>query len=141
MPVTPNSIIYPQALDITSAVATAAKTTYSDTTNAVQITFPTAVGNGALIKKVRAYPRATVTATQIILWLTKSSDSTNTNPVPIATALMAPYTLAQTTQLPSTDFGLSVNDPVRIGPGDKLWFSAGVALAAGIVCVVEYEPL
>lgn len=143
MPVTPNKMVYPQGLDVASAVATAAKSTYGDLANAVQVALPSTGqnDNGLLIKKARAFPRATVAATQCILWLTKKDDANNLNPIPLKSVQMAAYTMAGTTAVPETDLGPTVADPIRVGPGDKLWWSIGVALSAGVILALEYEKL
>ncbi|HET9160633.1 MAG TPA: hypothetical protein VFN88_08475 [Caulobacteraceae bacterium] len=136
MAVTPNNIITPQAVKTANAVTTAAKTTYGDSTNAVKIVTPGP--NGAALYGLRAVPRATVTATQLQLY--RSPDNGTTMYL-IGSALMAAYTMAQTTAAPATDFGYSETAPLRLGPTDTLWVGAGVALAGGISFDAQYEDL
>jgi hypothetical protein len=136
MPVTPNSIVTPQAVQSATAICTAAKTTYNDATNAVLLV--TAGANGAVVYGIRALPRATVTATQLQLY--RSSDG-GTTLILINSALMAAYTMAQTTAVPATDFGYSETNPLRLKATERLYVAIGVALAGGIVFDAQYEDL
>lgn len=136
MAVTPNSIITPQGVKSAQAVCTAAKSTYSDSTNAVKLLTPGA--NGSVLYGLKAVPRATVTATQLQLY--RSPDNGTTMYL-INSALMSAYTMAQTTQAPQTDFGYSETLPLRIASTDTLWVGAGVALSGGIVFDAQYEDL
>lgn len=136
MAVTPNSIITPQAVKSASAVCTAAKTTYGDATNAVKLLTPGP--NGAVLYGLKAVPRATVTATQLQLY--RSPDN-GTTMFLIGSALMAAYTMAQTTAAPVTDLGFSEVSPLRLGASDTLWIAIGVALAGGVSFDAQYEDL
>jgi len=136
MAVTPNNIITPQAVKTANAVTTAAKTTYADSTNAVKLVTPGP--NGAVLYGLKAIPRATATATQLQLY--RSPDNGTTLYL-IGSALMAAYTMAQTTAAPATDFGFSETAPLRIAAADTLWVGAGVALAGGIAFDAQYEDL
>ena len=125
---------FPDACRLPVAVCTAAKTTYSDNTNAVL--FDTAASMGTAYSHIAATPRATVTVTQLQLY--KCVGSTYSL---IATALMGAYTMTQTTQPPITAFThcdgtpLSESNPLKIEFGASLYVGIGVALAAGIVFV------
>lgn len=134
MAVTPNKIIYPQSQKFASAIATAAKTTYNDAVNAVLLM--TAGADGALITRLTAIPRATVTATQLQLYV---SPDNGTTLYLVNTALMPAYTMAQTTQAAPTDFGYTPAAPLRIAGTNRLYIAAGVALAGGIVFNAEYQ--
>lgn len=136
MAVTPNSIVTPQALHTADGVCTAAKSTYNDSTNAVKIFTPGA--NGSLVYGVKAMPRATVTATQTQLY--RSPDNGVTMQL-INSQLIGAYTMAQTTQVPTTDHGYSETGPLRLGATDTLWAGIGVALAGGVVFDVVSEDL
>lgn len=92
----------------------------------------TAGANGAIVSSISAMPRATVTASSLVLFLVKSSTPTIYRP--IDSVLMAAYTLAATTAIPVTAFALiSDATPLRLEAGDKLYAGSQVALAAGIV--------
>lgn len=136
MTVTANSIITPQAVKTANAVCTAAKTTLSDSTNAVKLLTPGA--NGSVLYGLKAVPRATVTATQLQLY--RSPDNGTTMYL-INSALMSAYTMANTTAAPVTDFGYTETGPLRITSTDTLWVGAAVALAGGIVFDAQYEDL
>ncbi len=133
MPVTPNSLVTPQAPITGTGVMTAAQTSYGDTvSNAVQV-LPSQT-NGARITKVTAIPRATVSATQMQLYVSSNGGTTLRL---INTALMAAYSMAQTTQAPVTDFGYAEVAPLILAAGESLWMASGVALTSGIVGRVE----
>lgn len=136
MAVTANSIVTPQSIKTANAICTAAKTTYNDATNAVLLL--AAQTNGAILYRLTATPRATVTATQLQLY--RSPDAGTTLYL-IDSALMAAYTMAQTTEAVTTDFGYSETVPLRMSSTDALYVAAGVALAGGIVFNGEFELL
>ncbi len=127
-----------------NAVLTAAKTTYNDTANAVPL--GTTGPNGSLLVKIGALPRATVTATQIQLYL-----SDGTNVFLIGSAAMAAYTMSATTAIPATTIldvnGNQITDqnpmylPATAGTTYTLYAAAGVALAGGIVVTAEVIDL
>lgn len=123
-----NDPIFAQAVASFAAVCTTAKTTYGDSTNA-QLLY-TAGAQGALITRLKARPRATVTATQLQLY--RSPDSGTTLYL-VDSVLMAAYTLAQTTAVPATDFGFTADAPFKLGPDERLYVGIGVTLAGGIV--------
>jgi hypothetical protein len=136
MAVTPNNIITPQAVKTANAVATAAKTTYADSTNAEKLL--TAGANGSVLYGLKAIPRATVSATQLQLY--RSPDDGATLYL-IGSALMTAYTMANNTAAPATDFGYAETTPLRLSAGDSLWVAAAVALAGGIAFDAQYEDL
>lgn len=134
MAVTQNKIIYPQSQKFASAVATAAKTTYNDTTNAVLLL--TAGADGSVVTSLTAIPRATATATQLQLYVSPDSGTTL---YLLSTALLAAYTMAQTTLDPIVDFGFTQQEPLRLAATNRLYIAAGVALAGGIVFNAQYQ--
>ncbi len=91
--------------------------------------------NGALITKITAMPRATVTASSLLLYSSKDNGATLSL---VDSELMAAYTLAATTAIPETKFANVSNEvPLRLMPGERLYVGSQVALAAGIVFRVE----
>jgi hypothetical protein len=124
--------IFPQSVAHDACVCTAAKTTYGDATNAVLLS--TAGTNGSEYVHIAAIPRATVTATQLQLYACNGSTY-----YLLGTALMAAYTMAQTTQCASTQLyhidgtAISETSPLRLQSGWSLYAGIGVALAGGIV--------
>lgn len=97
----------------------------------------TAGANGAIVSSISAMPRATVTASSLMLFLVKSATPAVYRP--IDSVLMTGYTLAATTAVPVTTFALiSDATPMRLEAGDKLYVGSQVALAAGIVFTARW---
>lgn len=117
-----------------SAVCTLAATITDDApTNTVELY--TAGADGALVTKLTAIPRATVTATALYLYISKDAGTTKRL---VDSELMAAHTVATTTAIPETKFeNISETTPIRLEAGDKLFVGTGVALAGGIVFNVE----
>jgi hypothetical protein len=118
-----------------AVVVTAAATVDSDTpSNTVELL--TAGADGALVTRLAAMPRATVTASSLLLFLQKSGQTTKRL---IDSELMSAHTVAATTAIPETVFA-SVSDstPMRLEAGDKLFVGSQVALAAGIVFAAQW---
>ncbi len=132
---TTNKIPYPQALNTAFAVCTAAKTTETDLTNAVLLY--TAPSNGAIMTKLTANPRATVTASRLKVYICKSAAPTV--PYLAIVRLMIAGTVNETTALLPTDLGVGESYPLKLAPGDLVYVSSGVALAGGIVFSAEIE--
>jgi len=132
MAVTPNSIVTPQTPIASTAVATTANTTYTDTpTNSVQLL--AAQTNGARIQKLTALARATVTATELQLYV--SSDGGTTKKF-IGSKLMPAYTVAGTTAQTLIDFGYTDALPFILSSTESVWVAIGVT-NTGIVFRIE----
>lgn len=118
-----------------SAVATAvvANLTTDAPTNTVELF--TAGAEGALVTKLTAIPRATITATCLYLFI--SNDGGTTKRL-VDSELMGAQTVAVTTAIAETRFSnIAESTPIRLGAGDKLYVGIGVALASGIVFNLE----
>ena len=129
-----NTNVFAQSFPVQPwCVCTAANSNYTAPTAVLLATGNT---NGSEITRVAALPRATVTATQLQLF---TSPDNGTTFVFKGTALMPGYTMAQTTLCAGTPLThengdpISETDPIRLGPGERLYAAIGVALAAGIV--------
>lgn len=129
-----NYQVHPQSLATWRAVTTAAKTTYGDAANAVLLGKTGAKG-GDLVG-LSAVPRATVTATQLQVYL--SPDDGVTMHL-LTTELLAAYTMTQTSQAkptpiknPDSGAALSPDAPYPLGPNVSVYVAQGVALAGGI---------
>lgn len=135
MAVTANSIITPQTLKTAYAVVDTASTDLDDapTTTALLLT---AGANGARLTRLNAVPRATVTPTRLDLWLSKDSGTTKRL---IDTVLVAATTVANTSEIPTTDFGYSEDNPLMLEALDRLYVSTAVSLAGGIVVHAGYS--
>ncbi|MDM9594734.1 hypothetical protein QU617_15605 [Pseudomonas guariconensis] len=114
-----------------SAIATAAVSGVGTNTPTGLVPLGAAAGaNGALVTKITAMPRATVTASSLLLYSSKDAGATFQI---IDSELMAAYTLAATTAIPETSFGnISQDTPLRLQAGEQLYVGSQVALAAGI---------
>jgi len=135
MAVTPNSIVTPQAVKTAYAVVDTASTDIDDAPTTT-VLLVTAGANGARLTRLTAIPRATVTASRLDLWLSKDSGATKRL---IDTALMAAHTVANTTEIPTTDFGYSEDNPLILEAADRLYVSTAVSLAGGIVIAAHYQ--
>lgn len=111
------------------AVAAIASITSDAPTNTVLLL--TAGAEGALLTRLSAIPRATVTANSLLLFISKDGGATTRL---IDSALMAAHTVAATTAIPVTTFDkYSTATPLRLEAGDSLYVGTQVALATGVV--------
>lgn len=117
-----------------SIVAATAKTIYNDTANTALLV--TAGAEGAILRRITAIPRATVTATQLQLY--RSTDAGVSMQL-WRTKLMPAATMASTTEMPVTDIGLDFELATALAAGERIYCAIGVALAAGIVFTAEFE--
>jgi hypothetical protein len=113
-----------------SAVATLASVVTTDApTNTVLL--GTAGADGAILTKLTAMPRATVTASGLYLFISQDSGTTKRM---VDSALMAAYTWAATTDNEPTIFdAITEATAIRLEAGDEVYVSSAVALANGIV--------
>jgi hypothetical protein len=118
-----------------TAVCTAAAGVTNDTpANTVELL--TAGADGAILTRLTAIPRATVTASSLVVFISKDSGTTKRL---IDSELMAAYTMATTTAVPETTFTMySETTPLRLEAGDQLYVGSQVALAGGIVFRAEF---
>lgn len=141
MTTTPNSVITTQNVRSLAAVCTAAKTTYNDLVNALEMKDSSGASagaaNGGFLKRLVANPRATVTATQLQVY--RDLGGLGTDLSVIGFLVMPAYTMAQTTAPSPSVFAVSSAAPLRLGPLDKLWVGIGVALAGGVSFDAEVE--
>jgi hypothetical protein len=117
-----------------TAVVTAVTTLTDTPSNSVLLV--TAGSDGAILTRLTAIPRATVTASSLVLFISKDSGTTQRL---IDAELMAAYTMATTTLVPETTFSLyTETTPLRLEAGDRLYVGSQVALAGGIVFRAEF---
>lgn len=129
MAVTPNSAVLAQTVTGGTAVTTTANTTYSDTpTNTVLLV--ASQTNGQIVTKLTALPRATVTATELQLFVSPDGGTTKRF---IGSKLMSAYTFSTTTAATATDYGYTVSAPLELAAGESLYVAQSVTLAGGIV--------
>lgn len=123
MPVTANSIITPQAVkSSTVAQAFTANTSYTAPTNTVLLL--TAGVNGARLIKLRAWPIATVTATELQEFRSKDTGTTK-RPGNLQTG--SAHTKSQTAAPTTVDFGYSETGPKLLEGGEQIYVAAGVS--------------
>ncbi|MEQ8346145.1 MAG: hypothetical protein RIB84_00610 [Sneathiellaceae bacterium] len=119
-----------QVLRATQAVVTGATTDRSSPGGNL-VSLWTAGSNGSNITRLYAVPRATVTATELQLYLSTDGGSTK---VYLDSVLMAAHTVANTTAVPTTAFTkYSEASPLYLPASAILYAAAAVALAGGIV--------
>lgn len=133
----PNTFTAPFAQTPKTATAVATTATASiDTTPTNTQLLVTAGSNGALLTRLWAIPRATVTATCLYLFISKDSGTTKTL---IDSELMGAATVNTTTAIAETSFGnYSESTPFRLQAGDQLYVGGGVTLSNGIVFKAEF---
>ena len=117
-----------------SAVVTGAASIATDAPANTVLLF-TAGADGAILTSLSAMPRATVTASDLVLFMSKDAGTTKRL---IDSKLMTAYTVAATTATPVTMFGYSESSPMRLQAGDALYVGSQVALAGGIVFEAQY---
>jgi hypothetical protein len=139
MAVSQNKIVSSQAVRSRSALATVAKTTFTDAANAVLLATSDAT-NGGVVYGITAIARATITASKLQIY--RSSDG-GTTLILIRTRLMAAYTMSNTDSQSEVDFGWTESVPLRLQAGDSLYCAAAVvpAAAAGVAFDCQYENL
>lgn len=119
----------------TAVVTAAAGALTTDSPTGV-VELLTAGADGAILTRLTAMPRATVTASSLLLLL--SSDGGVTKRL-IDSELMTAQTVSTTSAIAETTFAnYSEVAPLRIGAGDKLYVGSQVALAGGIVFKAEW---
>jgi hypothetical protein len=106
------------------AVVTTAVTGLDGTSPANTVELLEAGEDGALLTRLTAIPRATVTASSLLLWIEKDG---STDKYLKDSVLMAPHTVETTTAIPVTTFSRYTEDtPLRLEAGDKLYVGTAV---------------
>jgi hypothetical protein len=133
-----NDPVFAKTTKFGYAIATAANTALDGTGTTYAIA--TAGGDGSIVTSLKAFARATVTATALRLFMSIDAGTTK---VLIDDKLMTAWTIAATTAQPGVTFvsKLSPDDAIRMPANAILYGAIGVALAGGIVFVAEYSDL
>jgi len=119
-----------------TAVATAAVSGLATDAPTGTVLLATAGAEGAIVTRLSAMPRATATASSLVLFLSKDGGTTKRL---IDSELMAAHTVAATTAIPETAFAnISDSSPLRLEAGDSLYVGSQVALASGIVFAAQW---
>jgi len=127
---------FAQTPQIKTAVVTGAAGSITGDTPTNTVVLFTAGADGAILTRLTAIPRATNTASSLVLFT--SADNGTTKRL-IDSVLMAAQTVATTTAITSTTFSTYTETaPLRLAAGEQLYVGSQVALASGIVFRAEY---
>lgn len=120
----------------TSTAVTTGVATITDDNPSNTVLLVTAGSNGAILTRLTAIPRATVTASSLCLWI--SSDGGTTKRL-VNSVLMSAATVNTTTAVAVTTFSTyTETTPLRLAAADRLYVGSQVALAGGIVFTAEF---
>lgn len=135
-----NAIVTPQSPFALTAVCTTANTAYGDTpTNHIEllpasgVAIATSAPRGMRFTSVKALARATVTATELQLFVANAGATVFRL---VNSTLMAAYTVAQTTGQTEIDLGFTDTAPLVLAAGERLYAAIGVT-NTGIVFRAE----
>ena len=132
------NIVSTQTILTANASATAAKTTYGDSTNAVLLL--TAGSSGGALYGLTAIPASTLAADDKAM-LFRSRDG-GTTLFYVKSVLVKAYASdAGTTTPTQADFGYTNSSPLRLGANERLYVGIYTADANGIVFDAQYENL
>lgn len=119
-----------------TGVATIATSSITGDTPTNTIKLFTAGADGAILTRLWAIPRATVTASSLLLFI--SNDSGTTKRL-IDSVLMSAQTISTTIAILSTKFSnYSETTPLRIAAGDEIYVGTQIECTDGIVFYTEY---
>ena len=122
---------FAQTPQVAHAVVTLVTSSITTTMPTNTVLLATAGTDGGLLTSLKAMPRATVTASSLLVF--SSTDGGTTKQL-IASVLMPAETLSTTTAITSTAFDIASEDaPLRLKAGEELYVGSQVALASGIV--------
>lgn len=94
-------------------------------TNTVELL--TAGPEGAIVTSISAIPRGTITATSLLLFLSKNGSVKRL----LSSELMRAHTIDGITAIPVVEFKYMETEPLRLEAGDKLFVGVGVAATGG----------
>lgn len=123
-----------------TAIVTLAVPSLNPTTGSGAMLVATAGTNGAVVTRLTAIPRETVTAQCLVLFLVKAATPTVLDL--IDSELMPAATVGTTSAVPETVFSnISDVTPVRLEAGDMLYVASRVAVSGGIVFNAQWGDL
>ncbi|WP_256805442.1 hypothetical protein [Pseudomonas kurunegalensis] len=97
----------------------------------------TAGAEGAILTRLAAIPRGTVTASSLCVFLVKASAPAVYRLV--ASEVLGAYTASTTAAIPTTTFAFVTEEsPLRLEAGDKLYVGSQVAQGAGLVALATW---
>jgi hypothetical protein len=131
-----NVAAFAQDPDTASALLTAAVGNLTSLTPTGLVAAFTAGPNGAIVTRIGAMPRGSVTATGVYMF--KSTDAGATQHLKDSVGLPL-QTVAAGANIVGADFAkYSESRPMRLGAGESLSFGLGSAQASGVDIDVEY---
>lgn len=126
---------FAQTTKTKSAVCTMAVASMNTNTPTNTAALFTAGTNGALVTKLQALPRGTITATALYLFVSTNGGTTK---YLVDSELATAYTYATTTAIPETKFAnISESVAMRLEAGASLYVGIGVSATDGIVFTAE----
>lgn len=131
-----NVAVFAQTPKTGTAVATLVSASITTDTPTNTVLLMTAGVNGAIVTRLSAIPRATVTASSLVLFISSDAGVTQRLFDSVTMAAQAVTTAAGVIATPFTNY--SEARPLRLAAGDRLYFGTQVALASGIVAKVEW---
>jgi hypothetical protein len=133
MAVTANSIITPQTPKSATVnlPSGATNSTYTvSPTNSVLLV--TAGASGGRLTKLQAIPCATVaTADQVQAF--RDNGTAGVSKFFFDSAAIATYTMAQSTEAPTTDFGYSDDNPLILQPNERIYMAQGQSVSINVL--------
>lgn len=127
---------FAQATRIQTAVATAAVAGLATDTPTGTVPLITAGPEGCVVTRVTAIPRATVTASSLVMFIKKADAAALRL---IDSELMGAHTVSATAAIPETTFtNISDTTPLRLDAGDELHVGTQVASTEGVVFAAQW---
>lgn len=121
---------FPQKPKLESVITTAACASINSTSPTNTVLLFTAGADGDTVVSISALPRGTVTASNLLLFISYDGGSTK---YLLDSELMSAFTVAATTKIPSTVFGKHTQiNPLYLPSGASLYVGNQVALADGV---------
>jgi hypothetical protein len=131
-----NTAVWAQTPKTATAIATAAIGAITTDAPTGTVMLLTAGAEGAIVTRLTAMPRATVTDSSLCLFLSKDAGVTQRL---IDSELLGAQTVNATSAINEKRFGnITEAEPLRLEAGDRLYVGSQVALASGIVFKAEY---
>lgn len=131
-----NTAAFAQTPKTADAVVATSMTNYAGDSPTSTALLMTAGANGSIVTRLSAMPRGTVTAANLMLFISRDNGVTQRLKDGVT---MNAQTVSSTTGIAQTLFtNYSETTPLRLGAGDRLYVGSLVALAAGIVFNAEY---
>lgn len=136
MSVTPNSVIMAQAVQTAQAHLTAAKTTYTDATNAVLL-FTAGPNGGVLYGMTAVAPGSNGGGGRVDVFSSANGILLHF----IRSVNFASYAQSTTAAPTLNDMGWTETAGRRLAPNEQIWVSTSIAATAGMDVDAQYENL